>query len=86
MRRSANFGKRLAGSPVAVVLRTEDKPLAVSTYGWSTSLRVFILYANPVVASFGATLHKQVVTTLRSGGHEVDDCDLYTESFKSGHG
>jgi NAD(P)H dehydrogenase (quinone) len=71
----------LAGSPVAVVLRTEDKPLAVSTYGWSTSLRVFILYANPVVASFGATLHKQVVTTLRSGDHEVDDCDLYTESF-----
>jgi NAD(P)H dehydrogenase (quinone) len=44
-------------------------------------LRVFILYANPVVASFGATLHKQVVTTLRSGGHETDDCDLYAESF-----
>jgi Flavodoxin-like fold len=66
---------------VAVVLRTEDKPLAVSTYGWSTPLRVFLLYANPVVASFWATLHKQVVTTLRSGGHEMDDCDLYAESF-----
>jgi len=36
------------------------------------AVRVFILYANPVVASFGATLRKQVVTTLRSGGHEMD--------------
>ena len=48
---------------------------------WSTSLRVFILYANPVAASFGATLHKQVLETLRSRGHEIDDCDLYGESF-----
>jgi NAD(P)H dehydrogenase (quinone) len=46
-----------------------------------TALRVFILYANPVAASFGAELHKQVVTTLRSRGHEIDDCDLYAESF-----
>jgi putative NADPH-quinone reductase len=45
------------------------------------SLRVFILYANPVAASFGATLHKQVLETLHSRGHEVDDCDLYGESF-----
>jgi NAD(P)H dehydrogenase (quinone) len=59
----------------------EDKPLATSKYRWSTPLRVFLLYANPVVASFGATLHKQVVTTLRSRGHEIDDCDLYAESF-----
>ena len=58
-----------------------DRPLAAGTYGWSTPLRVFILYANPVAASFGATLHKQVVTTLRSRGHEIDDCDLYAESF-----
>ena len=55
--------------------------LAASTYEWSTPLRVFILYANPVAASFGATLCKQVVTTLRSRGHEIDDCDLYAESF-----
>jgi NAD(P)H dehydrogenase (quinone) len=52
-----------------------------STYVWSTPLRVFILYANPVAASFGATLRKQVVTTLRSRGHEIDDCDLYAEAF-----
>ena len=31
--------------------------------------------------SFGATLHGQVVATLRSRGHEIDDCDLYAESF-----
>ena len=55
--------------------------LAASTYVWSTPLRVFILYANPVAASFGATLHRQVVTTLRSRGHEIDDCDLYAETF-----
>jgi NAD(P)H dehydrogenase (quinone) len=44
-------------------------------------VRVFILYANPVGASFGAALHSQVVATLRSRGHEIDDCDLYAESF-----
>jgi hypothetical protein len=31
------------------------------------------LYANPVAASFGATLHKQVVTTLQLRRHEIDD-------------
>jgi NAD(P)H dehydrogenase (quinone) len=59
----------------------KGQTLAASTHEWSTPLRVFILYANPVAASFGATLHKQVVTTLRSRGHEIDDCDLYAESF-----
>jgi NAD(P)H dehydrogenase (quinone) len=44
-------------------------------------VRVLILYANPVAASFGGVLHRQVVSTLRSRGHETDDCDLYAESF-----
>jgi NAD(P)H dehydrogenase (quinone) len=44
-------------------------------------VRVFILYANPVATSFGAALHMQVVATLRARGHEIDDCDLYVESF-----
>jgi hypothetical protein len=44
-------------------------------------LRVLILYANPVAVSFGATLHRQIVTTLTSHGHNIDDCDLYAESF-----
>ncbi len=48
---------------------------------WSTPLRIFILYANPVTASFGAALHSEVVTTLQSRGHQVDDCDLYAEGF-----
>ena len=39
------------------------------------------MFANPVAASFGATLHGHVVATLRSRGHEIDDCDLYAKSF-----
>jgi NAD(P)H dehydrogenase (quinone) len=39
------------------------------------------LYANPVALSFGAALRKQTVATLRSRGHEIDECDLYSESF-----
>jgi putative NADPH-quinone reductase len=37
--------------------------------------------ANPVTVSFGATLHREVVKTLRSSMHEIDDCDLYAERF-----
>jgi NAD(P)H dehydrogenase (quinone) len=50
-------------------------------FAWSTALRVLILYANPVTTSFGAVLHREVVTTLLSGGHEIDNCDLYAERF-----
>ena len=35
-------------------------------------VRVLTLYANPVVASFGAALHRQVVTTLQGRGHDFD--------------
>ena len=35
----------------------------------------------PPPASYSAALHRTVVETLRSGGHEVDDCDLYAEKF-----
>jgi putative NADPH-quinone reductase len=44
-------------------------------------VRVFILYANPVAKSFGAALHREVVMVLQSRGHDIDDCDLYAESF-----
>ena len=44
-------------------------------------LRVLVLYANPVAASYGAALHKQVVESLRTKGHQIDDCDLYKEAF-----
>jgi len=45
------------------------------------AMRVFILYANPNGKSFGAALHRQIMQTLRLGGHQLDDCDLYAEAF-----
>lgn len=44
-------------------------------------MRILILYANPVEGSFGATLHETAIKSLRSRQHEIDDCDLYAESF-----
>src|SRR5579863_2103200 len=44
-------------------------------------MRVLVLYAHPLADSFAAALHHSVVAALRSGGHEVDDCDLYAEGF-----
>ena len=60
--------------------RLAHNPRAAGTDG-STSLRILVLYANPVTASLGATLHRDVVKTLRSRGHEIDDCYLYAERF-----
>lgn len=45
-------------------------------------MRVLVVYAHPVETSFCAALHARVVDTLRAGGHEVDDCDLYGEDFE----
>jgi NAD(P)H dehydrogenase (quinone) len=47
----------------------------------ASQLRILVLYANPVTRSFGARLRSEVITTLRSRGHEIDDCDLYAEHF-----
>jgi putative NADPH-quinone reductase len=44
-------------------------------------MRVLVLYAHPVEASFVAAFRKRVVDMLRSRGHEVDDCDLNVEGF-----
>ena len=44
-------------------------------------MRVLVLFAHPVETSFLSGVHDTVVTTLRAGGHEVDDCDLYAEAF-----
>lgn len=44
-------------------------------------MRVFVIYAHPLESSFNAALHSQVVEKLRQRGYEVDDCDLYGESF-----
>lgn len=44
-------------------------------------MRVLVIYCHPVETSFAAALHQEVVSNLRSAGHEVDDCDLYREGF-----
>ena len=44
-------------------------------------MRVLVLFAHPVEASFGAALHAKAVETLRARGHKVDDCDLNAEGF-----
>jgi NAD(P)H dehydrogenase (quinone) len=45
-------------------------------------MRVLVLFAHPCEESFASALHETVVATLRAGGHEVDDCDLYAEEFQ----
>jgi len=44
-------------------------------------MRIRVLYAHPVKASFVAALRKQVIESLGPRGHEVDDCDLNVEGF-----
>ena len=44
-------------------------------------MRILLIYCHPVETSFNAALHQQVLQSLRSAGHEVDDCDLYAEGF-----
>ena len=44
-------------------------------------MRIFVLFAHPVETSFNAAIHAKLVATLRSRGHDVDDCDLNAEGF-----
>ncbi len=44
-------------------------------------MRALVVYAHPLETSFLAAAHARVVDTLRAGGHEVDDLDLYAEKF-----
>jgi NAD(P)H dehydrogenase (quinone) len=44
-------------------------------------MRVLVIYAHPLADSFAAALHQRVLAALRSGGHQVDDCDLYAVGF-----
>lgn len=44
-------------------------------------MRVLVIHAHPVSESFNGALHRLAVETLRSKGHDVDDCDLYAEQF-----
>jgi NAD(P)H dehydrogenase (quinone) len=61
-------------------LRLHDSRIDVR-FAEETFVRVLVLFAHPVESSFGAALHAKVLATLRSGRHEVDDCDLYAEGF-----
>lgn len=44
-------------------------------------MKVLVLHAHPVEASFNAVLHRLIVERLTAAGHAVDDCDLYAENF-----
>jgi len=46
--------------------------------GWSP-LVVHVIYAHPLADSFAAALHARIVAALGRSGHQVDDCDLYSE-------
>lgn len=45
-------------------------------------MRFLVIYAHPAEDSFQSALHRCVVTALTDAGHEVDNCDLYAESFQ----
>jgi putative NADPH-quinone reductase len=47
-------------------------------------MRVLVVYAHPLETSFNAALHGRVLASLRSRGHDVDDCDLYDGSCRAG--
>ena len=44
-------------------------------------MRVLIVHAHPLATSFVAAAHALIVDTLRARRHEVDDLDLYAETF-----
>lgn len=45
-------------------------------------MRFLVIYAHPIAGSFQSALHRSVVDTLTAAGHDVDDCDLYSENFQ----
>ncbi|NNE86948.1 MAG: NAD(P)H-dependent oxidoreductase [Silicimonas sp.] len=44
--------------------------------------RALVLFAHPCEESFGAALHREIVSTLECRGWDVDDCDLNAEGFQ----
>ncbi len=44
-------------------------------------MRVLVIFAHPLDDSYLAALRNAVVETLSAGGHKVDLCDLYKETF-----
>ena len=44
-------------------------------------MKVLVLHSHPVEESYGAALHRKTIESLKSAGHEVDNCNLYAEGF-----
>ncbi|MBW9118262.1 NAD(P)H-dependent oxidoreductase [Rhizobium cauense] len=44
-------------------------------------MRVLVLHSHPVESSYGNALYMQTLESLKTAGHEVDDCNLYAENF-----
>ncbi|AYG69984.1 MULTISPECIES: NAD(P)H-dependent oxidoreductase [unclassified Rhizobium] len=44
-------------------------------------MKVLVLHSHPLEESYGAALHRQTIESLKSAGHDVDDCNLYAEGF-----
>lgn len=44
-------------------------------------MRVLVIFAHPVETSYQTALHQVTVESLKTAGHEVDDCNLYAENF-----
>jgi len=44
-------------------------------------MKVLVVYCHPVETSYNAEIHRTALATLRAGGHEVVDLDLYAEGF-----
>ncbi|MCY0094888.1 NAD(P)H-dependent oxidoreductase [Hoeflea ulvae] len=44
-------------------------------------MRVLVVHAHPVAASFNASLYRLTINRLAANGHEVDAIDLYEDGF-----
>ncbi len=44
-------------------------------------MRILVLHAHPVEASYSRALARKVCESLEAAGHEVDYCNLYAEGF-----
>lgn len=44
-------------------------------------MRILVLHAHPVEASYSRALARKVCESLEASGHEVDYCNLYAEAF-----
>jgi len=48
----------------------------------AAAVKVLVIRAHPLDDSFNAALHRVVLEGLKIGGHEIDNLDLYAETFQ----